>query len=150
MNEGLPIVENLGDFGIMAAAGILVAAFFDIFRCLRRAIKDNGGKNNGFTVQFEDFTFALIAFLFVVLLVYKINDGILRSYIVAGFIVGIILYATILVRFSGKIFYWIFYGIVFCIKWAGKTIGAFLKAITRVIRKLWEKFKKSSKKIEKN
>jgi hypothetical protein len=82
--------------------------------------------------------------------VYKINDGILRSYIAAGFIVGIILYATILVRFSGKIFYWIFYGIVFCIKWAGKTIGAFLKAITRVIRKLWGKFKKSSKKIEKN
>ena len=150
MNEGLPIVDNLWDFGVMAVAGILVAAFFDLFRGFRKAIKNNGGKNHNVAVQFQDFIFALIAFLFVVLLVYKINDGILRSYIVAGFAAGIILYVTVLGRFSGRLFYWIFYGIVFCIKWTGRIIGGFWRAVAKVIRKLWENFKKSFEKIEKN
>ncbi len=128
MNPGLPIVDNIIDFGIMLLAGILVSAFFDLFRAFRKAVFNNGGKNKGISVQLQDFIFALCTFLFVLLLIYRINDGIVRSYIVAGFSAGVVLYAFVIVKISGKIFYGIFYGIIYV-----------LFGIGRLFKKLFQK-----------
>lgn len=111
MNPGLPIAENLTDLCIMMLAGIAVSAFFDLFRAMRRAVRDNGGVNPNAAVQLQDLLFAMSSFLFILLLIYRISDGVIRSYILLGLLLGMLLYAVILGRVSGRLFYYVFFGI---------------------------------------
>ena len=111
MNPGLPIIDNLVDLCIMMLAGIAVSALFDLFRAMRKAMKDNGGENPNAVVQLQDLLFAMSSFLFVLLLLYRVNDGVIRSYILIGLLLGMLLYAVILGRVSGRLFYYVFFGL---------------------------------------
>ena len=149
MNPGLPIADNAMDFGVMLTVGIIVSGLFDMFRGLRSAVKRNGGKTPAIFVQLQDLFFAVIAFLFVVLAIYKINDGIVRSYIISGFSVGVLLYWCLIVRFAEKVFHWIFYVPIFIIRQIFKTLKAFCCGFGRFFKKIWVKNKKSFEKYEK-
>ena len=122
MNPGLPIMDNFIDLCIMMLAGIAVSAFFDLFRAMRKAVKDNGGENPNAVVQLQDLLFAMSSFLFVLLLIYRINDGILRSYILIGLFLGMFLYAIILGRISGRLFYYVFYGMFAVLRYVFKML----------------------------
>ena len=150
MNPGLPIADNVMDFGAMLAVGIIVSGLFDMLRGLRSAVRKSGGNTPTVIVQLQDLFFAVVAFLFVVLAIYKINDGIVRSYIVSGFFAGVLLYWLLLVRVTENVFRWIFYVPLVVIKYIFKgTKGIFVK-FARLFKKMWVKNKKSSEKIEKN
>jgi hypothetical protein len=136
MNPGLPIADNAADFAVMLAVGIAVAAFYDIFRNFRMAVRKNGGKNWCLEVQLQDLLFSITAFLFVLLTIYKINDGIIRSYIVIGFALGCIVYVFFLYKILGRLFYGLFYGVLFCIKYI---LRGFKKIFRLIFRKPKEK-----------
>lgn len=122
MNPGLPIVENLIDLCIMMLAGIAVSALFDLFRAMRKAVRDNGGENPNAVVQIQDLLFAMSSFLFVLLLIYRVNDGVIRSYILIGLFLGMLLYAVILGRISGRLFYYVFFGLFTILRYAFKLL----------------------------
>lgn len=122
MNPGLHITDNIADFGIMLLAGIAVSALFDLFRAMRKALSDNGGKNPNALVQLQDLLFAMSSFLFVLLLIYRINDGVIRSYIVIGLITGMLLYAAALGKVSNRLFYYVFYALFAACKYIIKAL----------------------------
>ena len=149
MNPGLPIADNVMDFGAMLAVGIIVSGLFDMLRGLRSAVRKSGGNTPAVIVQLQDLFFAVVAFLFVVLAIYKINDGIVRSYIVFGFFAGVLLYWLLLVRVTENVFRWIFYLPLLVFKQIFRRIKGILVKTVKIFKKICVKNKKISEKSEK-
>ncbi len=139
MNPGLPIWDNVADFAVMLLAGIAVSAFFDIQRSARRAVRKNGGKNPVPWVMLQDLFFAVISFFFLVLVIYRINEGIIRSYIVIGFAAGVVFYAALITKLAGKVFYGIFYGFYYIVMGGKRFAVKILCKIRTLIKKIFKK-----------
>ena len=116
MNPGLPIADNVLDFLVFLLVGIIVSAFFDLQRAMRKAVRKNGGKNYTLSVCLQDLLFSAGSFLFVLLVIYRVNDGIVRSYIVAGFAGGVVLYFWVISRVMGRVLFALFYSVLFVLR----------------------------------
>jgi len=112
----LPIADNVADFFAMLLVGMSVSLFFDFQRAVRKAVRKNGGKNHTLSVMLQDLLFSACSLLLVLLVVYRINDGIVRSYIVLGFIAGAALYFWVISRVVGRVIFSVFYAILFIFK----------------------------------
>ena len=83
--------------------GSILGMLFDFFRALRKAVKMNAP-----AVHITDFTFWLGAILISTFFMFFINDGLLRTFVVVAFFLGIALYFLTLSR----LFFWLFFKII--------------------------------------
>ena len=70
-------------------AGIFLAAVYDVFRILRNVIS-----HNHFFISMEDLIYWCGAGLFLFVVVYLENDGVIRIYALMGLFLGAFLYHT--------------------------------------------------------
>ncbi len=105
-------MNSLLAFSTMAGAGMLSAFIFDIFRASEKAaVKTVGGKRPlikrlrswGRPIcDFLSVTASCVIFLFTA---YFCAAGNLRSYILLGFLCGILIYAGLLTHITGNLVY---------------------------------------------
>lgn len=67
--------------------GVLITIAYDLLRIWRRCIR-----HSRFLVSLEDFLFWVICAIFIFLMLYKENNGILRWYCIGGAGIGMLLY----------------------------------------------------------
>ena len=95
------IVEEASLFLDSLFAGLLLMAFYDILRLLRRVIR-----HKNILVDIEDFLFWSMAGIFIFALIYSENDGRIRWFIILGIIIGAIVYAksfgSFLVKYTAR------------------------------------------------
>lgn len=72
---------------IFLISGILVGIFFDIFRILRKSFK-----TSDLVTYIEDIIFWIITGIFLLFVIFKFNNGEIRSYVIIGLILGIVIY----------------------------------------------------------
>lgn len=96
MNELLS--SQLYVFLIYCFSGVLIGIFFDIFRILRKSFK-----TADFVTYIEDIFFWIFTGVFLIYIIFKFNNGEIRSYIFIGIGVGISIYLLIFSRFFIKI-----------------------------------------------
>jgi len=80
-------------------SGMFIALIYDIFRIKRRVIK-----TGVLFVYIEDLLFWIIVAIFIFIHVYYFNDGEFRCYILAGAIIGVIIYVLLLSKIVVKSF----------------------------------------------
>ena len=122
--------------GFLLAAvlwGAGLAAVYDIFRILRRAVKHHSA-----VTAAEDFLYWIFAGFALFYLLFSMNDGSVRWYAFAGAASGVWMYhislSPVLVNFLGTglryLFIWTGKGLAVCLRTAArpaKNIGRFLK-----------------------
>lgn len=81
-------------FLISVLWGAILLLVYDILRIFRRLIK-----HDSFFVAFEDLIFWVCASLFIFVMMYKENNGIIRGFSVMGMAIGMILYYYLLSDF---------------------------------------------------
>ena len=72
---------------IFNITGLLIGFLFDFFRIQRKVIK-----TNDFITYIQDILFWIISGIIVIISMVKFTDGEIRSYMILGIIVGIVLY----------------------------------------------------------
>lgn len=107
-------MNSLLAFGIMALAGVLAALIYDIFRASRRAMgrvlvsKKEFRRLRSVFRPIQDVLSVLAAFVLFLIASYICVSGALRSYIIMGFICGILLYAGLITHCTGNLIYALF------------------------------------------
>lgn len=107
-------MNSLVAFGIMAAAGAIAALIYDVFRASRRAmnrvlVSPKTFKHlRALSRPVEDVLSVIAAFLIFLIAAYICCSGAFRSYIILGFLCGILLYAGLLTHVTGNLVYGIF------------------------------------------
>lgn len=74
-------------FLICIAVGMVISVLYDLFRIRRRTFK-----LVGFLVHIEDLLFWLICLLIVPSVIYVVNGGEVRGYLILGMLLGLFLY----------------------------------------------------------
>lgn len=74
-------------FFVSVACGVLLLIAYDLLRIVRRILKQNG-----FLVAIEDLLFWIAGGVFFFHTIYTENYGIIRSFSIAGLILGMVLY----------------------------------------------------------
>jgi len=98
-------------FLIFIFNGFLIGLLFDIFRIARRSFK-----TSDFITNIEDILFWILAGISILFTIFKFNDGILRSYIFLGLLLGSLVYMLVfskifikvsvsIINFIKKLFY---------------------------------------------
>lgn len=85
------------------AGGILICLTYDIFRALRKSIK-----TSDLATYIEDIIFFIIVSIFLIYLIFIVNDGSIRGFIFIGLILGGVLYYFTLSKYFMKISIFIF------------------------------------------
>lgn len=141
-------ITQLYSLFIFILSGITIGIFFDIFRILRRSFK-----TPDIITYIQDIVFWIITGIFLLFVLFKFENGQIRSYNVIGLSIGIIIYictiskyfiksSVTIISFLKNILYKIFKFIIYPIK-------MFLKPISFVIINL-KNITKFDKKIKKN
>lgn len=115
---------------IFAITGIIIGILFDFFRIQRKIIK-----TFDFVTYIQDILFWLFSGIIVIFSVMKFTNGELRSYMVFGIVLGIIIYFSIFSKFIMKIS-------VSIIQFLLKIISILLfpvKKFCKIIKKSWKK-----------
>ena len=94
---------QLGLFLMYIAGGILICLTYDIFRALRKSIK-----TSDLATYIEDIIFFIIVSIFLIYLIFIVNDGSIRGFIFIGLILGGVLYYFTLSKYFMKISIFIF------------------------------------------
>lgn len=118
------IQNQLFSFFIYVIVGILLGFIFDIFRALRKSIK-----NSTVATNIEDILFVIISFIIITTVVQIISKGELRFYILLGIILGILIYFLSVSKYIITGETWI------------------LKSIIKILKSIYNFFIKFSKKI---
>ena len=126
------IISNQAySFAICIICGVIIGIFFDIFRILRKSFK-----TPDLITYIEDLIFGLITGIFLVFILFVLNNGQLRFYIFFGLILGIILYLITISKLFIKInvaviitIKKIISRILFIILYPFKTLLKFIKSI---------------------
>lgn len=113
---------------IFTISGIAIGIFFDIFRILRKSFK-----TPDVITYIEDAIFWIFSGLFFLFVLFKFNNGEIRSYVIIGLIVGIILYSFTISKYFIKIS-------VFIINLVKKIIFYPLHFIWNIIKKIIKPF----------
>lgn len=85
------IITQLQFFGISVLSGALILLVYDVLRIFRRLVKQGT-----FVLAIQDIIFWTIAGVFIFVIIYKENNGIIRGYCVMGMTVGMLLYHFII------------------------------------------------------
>lgn len=132
------IQNQLFSFFIYVIVGILLGFIFDIFRALRKSIK-----NSTVATNIEDILFVIISFIIITTVVQIISKGELRFYILLGIILGILIYFLSISKYIITGETWILKSIIkilksiynFFIKFSKKINGLILKFLNKVKHK---------------
>ena len=132
------IQNQLFSFFIYVIVGILLGFIFDIFRALRKSIK-----NSTVATNIEDILFVIISFIIITTVVQIISKGELRFYILLGIILGILIYFLSVSKYIITGETWILKSIIkilksiynFFIKFSKKINGLILKFLNKVKHK---------------
>lgn len=92
------ILSQLYSLLIFTITGIIIGIFFDIFRILRRSFK-----TPDIITYIEDILFWIFTGIFFIMVLFKFNNGEIRSYVLLGLIFGIIIYMLIISKYFIKI-----------------------------------------------
>lgn len=79
--------------------GMGIGLILDFFRILRKTIK-----HNDLLVIIQDCLFSILAFLYIFIILYLINDGQIRLYILLGMILSNIIYFLVISRYILDVF----------------------------------------------
>jgi len=150
---------------VFLISGIIIGVFFDFFRILRKSFK-----TSDIITYIEDIIFWILTGLFLIFVLFQINNGEIRLYNIIGLFIGIILYMIFvskifininvkIINFLKKIFIKLFKILLYPIKLLFNILKKLLKPISffvinvKKITKnfskkniLWSKNKKISKK----
>lgn len=143
------IISQLYSLFIFIIAGITIGVFFDIFRILRKSFK-----TPDVITYIEDIVFWIFTGLFFIFILFKYNNGELRSYILIGLIFGIIIYIITISKYFINISVNIINKIKKILEYPIKLIYKILKSIYYFINNIkitfFDKILKYDKKIKKN
>ena len=92
------ILSQLYSLLIFTITGIIIGVFFDIFRILRRSFK-----TPDIITYIEDILFWIFTGIFFIMVLFKFNNGEIRSYVLLGLIFGIIIYMLVISKYFIKI-----------------------------------------------
>lgn len=115
---------------LFALTGLIIGILFDFFRIQRKVIK-----TYDFITYIQDILFWLFSGIIVIFSVIKYTNGELRSYMVFGIILGLIIYFCIFSKYVMKIS-------INIIQFLLKIISILLfpiKKICKIIKKSWKK-----------
>ena len=99
MNVLSELISNqLYVFLIYFFSGVIIGLFFDVFRILRKSFK-----TPDFVTYIEDIIFWILTGLFLIYIIFKFNNGEIRSYIFIGLGIGIVLYMLIFSKYFLKL-----------------------------------------------
>lgn len=115
---------------IFAVTGVIIGILFDFFRIQRKIIK-----TFDFVTYIQDILFWLFSGITVIFSITKFTNGELRSYMVFGIVLGIIIYFSIFSKFVIKIS-------VSIIQFLLKILSILLfpiKKFCKIIKKGWKK-----------
>lgn len=128
MNHAISI--ELQFFLISILSGAIILLVYDVLRIIRRLIK-----HDSFFIALEDLFFWVVASLFIFIIIYKENDGIIRGFSVMGMAIGMVLYhftlSELFVRIITKVIHMLLSPLIFVIN-----------KIKKFIRFLWNRGKK--------
>ena len=85
-------------FYIFLLTGVLIGILFDLFRILRRCFKCSN-----FITIIQDMLFFILMSILVLFVLFKFNNGIVRSYVLVGILVGLLAYFFIFSKIFIKI-----------------------------------------------
>lgn len=83
---------------IFTISGIVIGLFFDIFRVFRKTFK-----TSDVVTYLQDIIFWICTGLFILFVLFKVNNGQIRNYTIIGLIVGIIIYMITISKYFIKI-----------------------------------------------
>jgi Predicted membrane protein len=139
MNQAISV--ELQFFLISILWGALLLLIYDVLRILRRLIK-----HDDFLVALEDLIFWVFASLFIFIMMYKENNGIIRGFSIMGMAIGIAVYHFILsdfiVDYITKIIRALLSPLVFVIKQAIKIGKLVMNRVKKVLNHLNKRLKK--------
>ena len=130
------IQNQLFSFFIYVIVGILLGFIFDIFRALRKSIK-----NSTVATNIEDILFVIISFIIIAMVVQIVSKGELRFYILLGIILGILIYFLSVSKYIITGETWILKSIIKILKSIYNFFIKFLKKINDLILKFLNKAK---------
>lgn len=122
------ILSQLYSLLIFTITGIIIGVFFDIFRILRRSFK-----TPDIITYIEDILFWIFTGVFFITVLFKFNNGEIRSYVLLGLIFGIIVYMIIISKYFIKIN-------IKIIKIIKKTLAYPIKIILKIIKPFFSIF----------
>ena len=132
------IIASVADFFLISfVTGACILFGYDILRGLRRGIPHSKGM-----VSIQDFLYWCAAGIIVFYMAYRENNGSVRGFAIAAFLLGMIFYyqtvSAVIVRAFSALFFWLYKGVssIFCLLLspAGKSAKKMWK-ITRKILK---------------
>lgn len=122
------IAMQLYSLVIFVICGIAIGIFFDIFRILRRAFK-----TPNIITYIEDIIFWIFSGVFFLFILFKFNNGQIRSYVVIGLLIGILLYMLTISKYFIKVS-------VTIINFVKKIITYPIKLIFNIFKKILKPF----------
>ena len=141
------IKESIGNeaifLGFSILCGMVLVLIYDFFRIFRRiAIHGN------LWIGIEDISYWFFCTIVVFLLLYQMNDGMIRAFAFFGIAFGGILYAVFFSRFIVKICVCFFESILNVIKKVfGTIVSPFFKLGKKTSSCIWKRLKKIYKTI---
>lgn len=141
----MQVSEAIGNeavfFGVSVLSGMGLVLLYDVFRIFRRLIP-----HGNIWIGIEDACYWLMCTVFVFLLLYQKNDGMLRAFCFLGIALGGAVYVGVLSRFVITICVTVFGWIL---KFLGKVFGTLAKPFVRYGKKILLFFRKWLKKVYK-
>ena len=132
--ENVTLIQ-LYSFLVYIVSGIIIGIFFDIFRILRKSFH-----TPDIVTYIEDILFWLFTGAFLLIVLFRFDDGQLRIYNIIGILIGVVIYILSISKYFIKINVAI---INFIKKIICKIIKIFLypiKFIFKIIKKVFKPF----------
>lgn len=139
------ILSQLYSLLIFTITGIIIGVFFDIFRILRRSFK-----TPDIITYIEDILFWILTGIFFIIILFKFNNGEIRSYVLLGLISGIVMYMFIISKYFIKISVNIIKIIKKILSYPIKIICKLIKPLTFIVINIRKIFITIFNKISKN
>ena len=122
-------MQQAFQFILYLACGMSIGIFFDIFRVLRRSFK-----TNDLFTYLEDILFWIITGIFLIFILFKFSNGIIRIYNVIALTSGSIIYLLSISRFFIKIN-------VLIISYIKKLVMYPIKLILKIVKLIFTPFR---------
>lgn len=140
------IAMQLQSLIIFTISGVAIGIFFDIFRILRKSFK-----TPDIITYLEDIIFWIITGIFFLFVLFKFNNGQIRSYVIIGTITGAALYLILLskhfIKFSVSAIIFLKKIIAYPIKILLKILKKIFKPLSFVVINIRKSIKNLVKKI---
>ena len=141
------IIMQLQFFAISILWGAIVILAYDFLRIFRRL-----KKHGNIMIAAQDILFWIAASLFIFVMIYQVNDGIIRGFCVMGMAIGMVIYHFLISEFLVKMITKLFqlllkpFKIVFgAVRKVARLIGARCNKIVKFTITQLKKCKKSVK-----